>query len=78
MFNKEFEEIRKSQIGYAIPDPDLREGLKRDNRDFILPKYTSFFKKYANTNFAKHMDKYVKYSPQDLDRIMQTFFDSTA
>ena len=45
IFNKEFEEIRRSQTGYAIPDTELRETLKRDNRDFILPKYSNFFKK---------------------------------
>lgn len=45
MFNKEFDEIRKAQTGYAIPDADLRQMLKKDNRDFILPRYTSFFNK---------------------------------
>lgn len=43
MFNKEFEEIRKAQTAYAIPDVELREMLKKDNRDFILPRYTAFF-----------------------------------
>lgn len=45
MFNKEFEEIRKAQTGYAIPDSELREMLKKDNRDFILPRYTAFYNK---------------------------------
>lgn len=29
-------------------------------------------------NFAKHMDKYVKYSPSEFSQVMNTFFDSTA
>lgn len=45
LLNKEFEELRKSQIGYAIPDSELRESLKRDNRDFIIPRYTAFYNK---------------------------------
>lgn len=44
-FNKEIEEIKRAQTQYAIPDPDLRESLKRDNRAFIVPKYHSFYDK---------------------------------
>lgn len=54
MFNKEFEEIRKAQTAYAIPDPELREMLKKDNRDFILPRYTSFFNRYTNFPVISH------------------------
>ena len=42
-FNKELEEIRKAQTAYAIPDTELRDILKKDNRDFILPRYSSFY-----------------------------------
>ena len=44
-FNREFEDIRKTQTAYAIPDADLLEGLKKENRDFILPRYTAFYNK---------------------------------
>lgn len=73
-FNREFEEIRKTQTAYAIPDGELRESLKRENRDFILPRYIAFYNKYSVMNFAKHMDKYVKYTPVELGREMDTFF----
>ncbi|XP_050536119.1 exocyst complex component 7 isoform X2 [Daktulosphaira vitifoliae] len=42
-FNKEIEEILKLQRGYTIPDIELREGLKRDNKEYILPKYNAFY-----------------------------------
>lgn len=44
-FNKEMEEITRTQKAYAVPDVELRESLKRDNKEFILPKYTMFYEK---------------------------------
>lgn len=42
-FNKELEEVCKVQRGLSVPDILLREGLKRDNAENIVPKYNSFF-----------------------------------
>lgn len=42
-FNKEMEEISRIQRGYSIPDVELRESIKRDNKEYILPKYKAFY-----------------------------------
>lgn len=42
-FNKEIDEISKVQRGYSIPDIELRESIKRDNKELIIPKYNAFF-----------------------------------
>lgn len=42
-FNKEMEDIIKVQRSYSIPDVELRESLKRDNKENILPKYNAFY-----------------------------------
>lgn len=42
-FNKELEEICKVQRSLSVPDILLREGLKRDNAENIVPKYNTFF-----------------------------------
>lgn len=42
-FNKELEEICKIQRSLSVPDILLREGLKRDNAENIVPKYNTFF-----------------------------------
>lgn len=42
-FNKELEEIYKTQRGISVPDVQLREGLKRDNAEHIIPQYNAFF-----------------------------------
>ncbi|XP_048763303.2 exocyst complex component 7-like [Ostrea edulis] len=78
-FNKEMEEILRIQKGYAIPDPELREQMKKDNKDFILPAYRMFLDKYKRLNFTKNPDKYIKYSVQDVaELVVDKLFDMSA
>lgn len=77
-FNKEIEDISATQRGYFIPDVELRESLKRDNKEYILPKYNSFHDKYANVEFTKHPEKYVKHSPAQVSALIDSFFDAAA
>merc|ERR1719187_2466959 len=77
-FNKEIEDISSTQKHYSIPDVELRESLKRDNKEYILPKYNSFYEKYANVQFSKNTDKYIKYSPAQVSGLIESFFDVAA
>ncbi|XP_023229802.1 exocyst complex component 7-like [Centruroides sculpturatus] len=77
-FNKEMEEIYRIQKAYAIPDVELRESLKHDNKEFILPKYQMFYDKYASFHFTKNPEKYLKYLPADVSNMIDKFFDAAA
>jgi len=77
-FNKEIDEISGTQKSYSIPDVELRESLKRDNKEYICPKYNSFFEKYANVPFTKNHDKYVRYTPAQVSSLIDSFFDAAA
>jgi len=77
-FNKELEDIHRIQKAFAIPDVELRETLREDNKKFVLPFYAAFLKRYKNAHFTKNPDKYIKYSEQDLVRIIDGFFDAAA
>ena len=77
-FNKEMEEIVRMQKMYAVPDVELREVLKRDNMDFVLPHYTKFYKKYSKVNFSKNPGKYIRYTDRDVQQQISRFFDSSA
>lgn len=77
-FNKEFELIRNTQTGYAIPDRELRDELKRENIRYIVPKYELFYEKFRHVGFAKNVAKYIKYSPELVAQAISTFFDSAA
>jgi len=77
-FNKELEDICRVQKGYAVPDSDLRESLKKDNVRYVLPAYQVFHDKYVKISFTKNMKKYIKYSADDVERMLQRFFDVTS
>lgn len=77
-FNKEIEDISHTQRSYSVPDVELRESLKRDNKEYILPKYTAFYDKYANVAFTKNPEKYVRYTPAQVSALIDCFFDATA
>ena len=77
-FNKEIEDISSTQRSYSIPDVGLRESLKRDNKEYILPKYSGFYDKYANIPFTKHPEKYIKYTPAQVSALIDCFFDAAA
>ena len=77
-FNKEIDEISNTQKSYSIPDVELRESLKRDNKEYICPKYNSFYEKYANVPFTKNHDKYVRYTPAQVSSLIDSFFDAAA
>ncbi|KAL1497450.1 hypothetical protein ABEB36_008422 [Hypothenemus hampei] len=77
-FNKEIEDISKVQRGYSIPDIELRESIKRDNKELIIPKYNSFFNRYGILNFTKNPEKYIRHKPDEVSAIIDRFFDVAA
>lgn len=66
------------QRGYSIPDVELRESLKRDNKENIIPKYNAFYDKYAGLQFTKNPEKYIKHKPNEVAEIIDRFFDVAA
>ncbi|KAJ8946861.1 hypothetical protein NQ318_006771 [Aromia moschata] len=77
-FNKEIEEISKVQRGYSIPDIELRESIKRDNKELIIPRYHAFYNMYAGVQFTKNPEKYIKHKPDEVSAIIDRFFDVAA
>ena len=77
-FNKEFKEISDTQKVYSIPDVELRETLKRDNKEYLCPKYNRFYEKYHHVGFSKHPEKYVKFTPAEVSSQLDSYFDAAA
>ncbi|CAK1551527.1 unnamed protein product [Leptosia nina] len=77
-FNREWEETTRAQRGYSVPDPELRETLKRDNKEALLPPYSAFYAHYAALPFSKNPDKYVKYTPLQITTQLDGYFDEAA
>jgi len=68
------DEVVKIQSRYSIPDTEMKEEIKRDNKQNILPKYQYFYEKYHNVQFSRNREKYVKYTPADISQLLDSFF----
>ncbi|CAG9562891.1 unnamed protein product [Danaus chrysippus] len=77
-FNREWEEATRAQRGYSVPDPELREALKRDNKQTLLPPYTALWDRLAGVSFTRHPDKYLKYTPLQIAAQLDGYFDEAA
>ncbi|CAH1274438.1 EXOC7 [Branchiostoma lanceolatum] len=77
-FNQEFDDIYRTQKGYAIPDHELRQSLRNENKEFILPAYTAFREKYEPMQFTKNPEKYIKYTVEEVSATIDRFFDLSA
>ncbi|XP_015588992.1 exocyst complex component 7 [Cephus cinctus] len=77
-FTRELEEAAKCQRSYSVPDPRLREELRNELEQALVPLYTSFYNKYRNASFSKNPKKYIKYSPDQVSALIGTFFDTAA
>lgn len=77
-FNTDFDELHQIQKTYAVPDTQLRDQLRNENIDLILPLYASFIEKYRNLHFTKNPEKYIKYTAEEVEAKLKTFFDVSA
>ncbi|KMZ73546.1 Exocyst complex component EXO70A1 [Zostera marina] len=75
-FNLQFEDLHQRQSQWTVPDQELRESLRLSVAEILLPAYRSFHKRYGPLiDSGKNPQKYIKYVPEDLDRMLAEFFD---
>lgn len=77
-FTRELEEVAKSHRSYSVPDGRLREELRKELQKAIVQVYTNFHNKYRGVSFSKNPAKYIKYTPDQVSALIDTFFDTTA
>jgi hypothetical protein len=78
-FNTEFEEAYTTQKSYAIPDVELRAQVIKEVRQILCPMFNRFYDRYTtNVEFTKNVDKYIKYNKEDLNSLLDKFFDNSA
>ncbi|KAL0915565.1 hypothetical protein M5K25_015992 [Dendrobium thyrsiflorum] len=75
-FNMQFEELHQRQSQWTVPDPELRESLRLAVAEVLLPAYRSFIKRFAPLiENGKNPQKYIRYTPEDLERMLAEFFE---
>ncbi|KAH7306903.1 hypothetical protein KP509_22G036600 [Ceratopteris richardii] len=76
-FNLAFEEACAAQSSFVVPDPQLREELRIAIAEKLIPAYRSFVGRYGNfLETGRQPDKYLKYSPDDLENHVIDLFDA--
>ncbi|XP_073017635.1 exocyst complex component EXO70A1-like [Primulina eburnea] len=75
-FNLLFEELHQRQSQWTVPDSELRESLRLAVAEVLLPAYRSFIKRFGPLiEGGKNPQKYIRYSPEDLERMLAEFFE---
>ncbi|XP_009623413.1 exocyst complex component EXO70A1-like [Nicotiana tabacum] len=76
IFNVQFEELHQRQTQWTVPDTELRESLRLAVAEVLLPAYRSFIKRFGPlVESGKNSQKYIRYSAEDLDRMLGEFFE---
>ncbi|CAN4090192.1 unnamed protein product [Withania somnifera] len=75
-FNMQFEELHQRHTQWAVPDTELRVSLRLAVAEVLLPAYRSFIKCFGPlVESGKNAQKYIRYSAEDLDRMLGEFFE---
>ncbi|KAK4345826.1 hypothetical protein RND71_036002 [Anisodus tanguticus] len=60
----------------TVPDSELRESLRLAVAEVLLPAYRSFAKRFGSMiEGGKNPQKYIRYTPEDLERMLAEFFE---
>ncbi|KAK7310345.1 hypothetical protein RJT34_07805 [Clitoria ternatea] len=79
-FNSMFEDIHKSQSSWTVSDEQLQSELRVSISALVIPAYRSFvgrFKHHLESS-SRHVDKYIKYHPEDIEALIDDLFDGNA
>ncbi|TXG58150.1 hypothetical protein EZV62_015979 [Acer yangbiense] len=80
-FNSQFEELHQRQSQWTVPDSELRESLRLAVAEVLLPAFRSFTRRFGQVLYlpmienGKNPQKYIRYSAEDLERMLNEFFE---
>ena len=61
---------------WRLSSPLLKDSLTEELVQAIAPIYNDFYVKYSIVEFSKkHMNEYLVYIPNNIERFLQNFFD---
>lgn len=77
-FNAAFEENVKIQSSWIVSDSQLQTELRISITEMILPAYRSFLGRFQNYLDARHPERYVKYTAEDLEAHLNDLFEGSS
>uniref|UniRef100_A0A671L0P1 Exocyst complex component 7 n=1 Tax=Sinocyclocheilus anshuiensis TaxID=1608454 RepID=A0A671L0P1_9TELE len=76
-FNEGLEELCKIQQGWAVPDKEQRDAIRQAEKRVVSEAYRAFLQ-CANISFTKNPEKYHRYSPEQVEEMIDKLFDTSA
>ncbi|CAL9757674.1 unnamed protein product [Musa acuminata subsp. burmannicoides] len=77
-FNHAFEEVYKAQTAWFVPNDGLREDLRISVSAQLIQAYRIFEGRYAShLDGERHRERYIKYSPDDLEEYLLDLFEGS-
>ncbi|CAL9155865.1 unnamed protein product [Musa hybrid cultivar] len=77
-FNHAFEEVYKAQTAWFVPNDGLREDLRISVSAQLIQAYRIFEGRYAShLDGERHRERYIKYSPDDLEEYLLHLFEGS-
>ena len=73
--NTAIDGLREQCSRCLVNDVNLRERLRKESKECIVKPFRDFFEKFAQKDFTKNRDKYIRYEPQDVEKMIENFFD---
>ncbi|NP_001351684.1 exocyst complex component EXO70B1-like [Cicer arietinum] len=76
-FNACFEDIYRIQTAWKVPDDQLREEMRINISEKVIPAYRSFMGRFSSQLEGRHAGKYIKYTPEDLETYLLHLFEGS-
>ncbi|XP_078164372.1 exocyst complex component EXO70A1-like isoform X2 [Carex rostrata] len=76
-FNTQFEELYHRQCLWKVHEPELCESVRLSVAELLIPAYRSFIQRFGPM-VENSKSKYVKYSPEDIERMLGELFEGKA
>ncbi|XP_055815275.1 exocyst complex component EXO70B1 [Solanum dulcamara] len=78
-FNTIFDEIHRNQTTWVVSDEQLQSELRVSISALVIPAYRSFYGRFRQyLDNAKQAEKYIKYQPEDIETLIDDFFDGNS
>ncbi|XP_052467944.1 exocyst complex component 7 isoform X1 [Carassius gibelio] len=77
-FNEGLEELCKIQQGWAVPDKEQRDAIRQAQKREVSEAYRAFLQRCANISFTKYPEKYLRYSAEQVEEMIDKLFDTSA
>mmetsp|Transcript_32957 Transcript_32957/g.72844 ORF Transcript_32957/g.72844 Transcript_32957/m.72844 type:complete len:654 (-) Transcript_32957:625-2586(-) len=73
-FNSALEALYAMQTGWSIPDTKLKAAVRQVVLQDLLPLYERFYTRFQGQDFTTNRSKYLRYSPGDVEVMVDTDF----